>query len=100
MLPVYLKPVMKSPNRLPVGTNPRGKPKGGNGGTRKIPEKVDRKVKVRFKRKELRLLKERYGKEIQIRNVKLYSWEIPRSKIKIQLSWKLEDKDSIRLLKS
>lgn len=39
MLDVYTKPVMKSPNRLPIGTNPRGKPLGGNGATRKIPQK-------------------------------------------------------------
>ena len=44
---------MKSPNRLPVGTNPRGKPLGGNGATRKIPEKVDGKIEVNFSDKEL-----------------------------------------------
>lgn len=37
---------MRSPNRPPVGTNPRGKPIGGNGAARKIPKKVDRKIGV------------------------------------------------------
>lgn len=40
-IPVYLKPIMKSPNRLPVGTNPRGKPKGSNGATKPPPTKID-----------------------------------------------------------
>ena len=53
MLDVYTKPVMKSPNRPPVGTNPRGKPLGGNGATRKIPKKVDRKINVSFSKEEL-----------------------------------------------
>lgn len=83
MIPVYIKPVMKSPNRPPVGTNPRGKPKGSNGATRKIPKKVDRKVKVKFKRKELRLLKKEYNEKIEIRTVKLYSWESPKPKITV-----------------
>ena len=61
MLPVYTKPVMKSPNRLPVGINPRGKPLGGNGATRKIPKEIDRKIKVEFSKKELDKLKEKYG---------------------------------------
>lgn len=37
---------MKSPNRLPVGTNPKGKPKGGNGATRKTPEKIDKNIDI------------------------------------------------------
>jgi len=57
MLDVYTKPVMKSPNRPPVGTNPRGKPLGGNGATRKIPEKIDRKIPVNFSKEKLEQLK-------------------------------------------
>jgi hypothetical protein len=81
MLPVYLKPVMKSPNRLPVGTNPRGKPPGGNGATRKVPKKVDRTVKVKFKWRELKELKKRYGRKLIIKKVKIYSWDIPSIKM-------------------
>jgi len=68
---------MKSPNRLPVGTNPRGKPLGGNGATRKIPEKVDRKIEVNFSDKELYKLKERYGNNLKIKKVKVYVWDMP-----------------------
>jgi hypothetical protein len=81
MLPVYTKPVMKSPNRLPVGTNPRGKPKGGNGATRKIPKKVDRKVPVKFSKEELSNLKKRYGNKLKIKKIKLYVWDIPTIKM-------------------
>lgn len=77
MMNVYTKPVMKSPNRLPVGTKPRGKPKGGNGGTRKTPDKVDRKIPVKFSKEELAKLKEKYGKKLKIKKVKLYVWDIP-----------------------
>ncbi len=83
MIPVYLKSVMKSPNRLPVGTNPRGKPKGGNGATRKIPKKIDRKEKAKFTREELKQLKEKYGKKFRIRTIKLYLWEMPQIKISV-----------------
>ena len=79
-LPVYLKSAIKSPNRLPVGINPRGKPKGGNGSTRKIPEKVDKKVRVEFTKEYLRKLKEKHGERLEIRQVKLYVWEIPEIK--------------------
>jgi len=68
---------MKSPNRLPVGTNPRGKPKGSNGDTRKIPKKVDRKIEVSFNDKELAELKEKYGNKLKIKKVRLYVWDIP-----------------------
>src|SRR3989338_3840339 len=68
---------MKSPNRLPVGTNPRGKPLGGNGATRKIPKKIDRKIKVKFSKEELAELKEKYGNKLKIEKVKLYVWDIP-----------------------
>lgn len=68
---------MKSPNRLPVGTNPRGKPLGGNGATREIPKKIDRKINVNFDNKELAILKERYGNRLKIKKVKLYIWDIP-----------------------
>jgi len=77
MLNVYTKPVMKSPNRLPVGTNPRGKPKGGNGGTRKTPKKVDRIIPVEFGKEEVSQLKEKYGNKLKIKRVKLYVWDIP-----------------------
>lgn len=71
---------MKSPNRLPVGTNPRGKPKGSNGATRKIPKKVDRKIKVEFSREEINKLKGKYGNKLTFKKVKLFSWEIPKIK--------------------
>ena len=54
LINVYTKPVMKSPNRPPVGTNPRGKPLGGNGATRKIPKKIDKKIEVNFTNVELK----------------------------------------------
>jgi len=76
---------MKSPNRLPVGTNPRGKPKGGNGATRKIPKKVDRKIPVKFSKEELNHLKKRYGDKLKIKRVKLYVWDIPIIKILVTL---------------
>ncbi|MDP2811102.1 MAG: IS66 family transposase [Rhodocyclaceae bacterium] len=79
-IPVYIKPVMKSPNRLPVGTNPRGKPKGGNGATRKNPKKVDRKIKVKFSKKELKQLKEKHSDKLTFKKIRLYSWEIPEIK--------------------
>jgi len=85
MIPVYLKPVMKSPNRLPVGTNPRGKPLGGNGATRKIPKKIDRKIKVKFSKEELAELKEKYGNKLKIKKVKLYVWDIPIIKMLVTL---------------
>ena len=66
MVPVYLKPVMKSPNRLPVGTNPRVKPKGGKGGTRKIPKKIHKREKVRFTRKQLKLLRKTFNSQEMI----------------------------------
>ena len=81
MLNVYTKPVMKSPNRLPVGTNPRGKPKGGNGGTRKIPEKINREIKVPFNKEQLAKLKKKYGDKIRIEEVEKYVWEVPERKI-------------------
>ena len=76
---------MKSPNRDPVGTNPRGKPKNSNGETRKIPKKVDRKIKVKFSKKELQLLKEKYGKNLKIKIVKRYVWELPSIKLLVTL---------------
>ena len=85
MLNVYTKPVMKSPNRLPVGTNPRGKPKGGNGGTRKTPKKVDRIIPVEFGKKEISQLKEKYGNKLKIKKVKLYVWDIPIIKMLVTL---------------
>ena len=39
----------KSPNREPKGTNPRGKPEGGNGATREEPKKIDEKIDVKAK---------------------------------------------------
>ena len=72
---------MKSPNRLPVGTNPRGKPKGGNGATRKIPRRIDRKIEVKFTKEQLEQLKEKYGNNLEIRTLNLYSWDIPPIKI-------------------
>lgn len=81
MLPVYTKSVMKSPNRLPVGTNPRGKPLGGNGATRKVPKRVDRKILVNFSKEELSNLKKKYGDKLKIKKVKLYVWDIPIIKI-------------------
>lgn len=77
MLSPYAKPVMKSPNRLPVGTNPKGKPLGGNGDTRKIPKKIDRKIKVNFDKEELKKLKEKYGNKLELKKVKRYVWNIP-----------------------
>jgi len=85
MLPVYVKPVMKSPNRLPVGTNPRGKPKGGNGATRKIPKKVDRTIPVNFSKEELNNLKKKYGNKLKIKRIKLYVWDIPIIKMLVTL---------------
>lgn len=76
---------MKSPNRPPVGTNPRGKPLGGNGATRKIPKKVDRKIEVSFSDKELAELKEKYGDKLKIKKVKLYVWDIPLIKMPVTL---------------
>jgi len=44
-LPPQFKP---SYNERPEkGTNPRGKPEGSNGATKEMPEKIDRKIKVR-----------------------------------------------------
>src|SRR3989344_7658469 len=80
-LPVYLKSAIKSPNRLPVGINPRGKPKGGNGGTRKIPEKINREIKVPFNKEQLAKLKKKYGDKIRIEEVEKYVWEVPERKI-------------------
>lgn len=71
---------MKSPNRLPVGTNPKGKPTGGNGATRKIPKRIHRKIKVKFSRKKIKELKEMHGKNVRIETVELYSWNIPQIK--------------------
>jgi hypothetical protein len=85
MLPVYTKPIMRSPNRPPVGTNPRGKPKGGNGGMRKIPKKVDRKIKVRFSRFQLNRLNKKYGNKLRIKKVKRYVWEMPVIKMFVTL---------------
>jgi len=45
-LPFTERNTNKSPNRRNKGTNPRGKPKGSNGDTRKIPKNVDRKLKA------------------------------------------------------
>jgi transposase len=42
-VPFTEKDTNRSPNRQAKGTNPLGKPKGGNGGTRPTPKKVDRK---------------------------------------------------------
>lgn len=72
---------MKSPNRLPVGTNPRGKPKGSNGATRKIPEIIDRKIDVEFKSTEIEKIKKKYGKEITIKTIKKYTWDLPKINI-------------------
>jgi len=76
---------MKSPNRPPIGTNPRGKPKGGNGATRKIPKKIDRKIEVEFSKEELTLLKKKYGDKLKIEKVKLYVWDIPIIKMLVTL---------------
>lgn len=77
MIPVYVKPVMKSPNRLPIGTNPRGKPKGSNGATRKIPEKIHKRKKVKFTKKQTRLLKKESGNKLKIKEVKLFPiWKL------------------------
>jgi len=45
-VPLFMKPTLKSPNRLPKGTNPRGKPKGGNGATKELPTKIDRTIEA------------------------------------------------------
>ena len=82
---MYTKPIMKSPNRPPVGTNPRGKHLGGNGATRNIPKKVDRKIEVSFNDKELAGLKEKYGNKLKIKKIKLYVWDIPIIKILVTL---------------
>lgn len=42
--------VHKSPNRDPVGTKPRGKPEGGNGGARPSPPNIDRKLNATRKK--------------------------------------------------
>ena len=76
---------MKSPNRLPVGTNPRGKPLGGNGATRKRPKKVDRKIEVKFSDEELTVIKERYGNKLKIKRFKQYVWDIPVVRIFVTL---------------
>jgi len=85
MLDVYTKSVMKSPNRPPVGTNPRGKPLGGNGATRKIPKKVDRKINVSFSKEELSRLKKKYGNKLNIEKVERYVWDIPIIKMLVTL---------------
>ena len=72
---------MKSPNRLPVGTNPRGKPIGSNGATRKIPEKIDKKIEVEFKPNEIKKLRRKYGNKITIKTIKKYTWDLPEIKI-------------------
>lgn len=46
-IPIFLKPKMISPNRDPVGTNPRGKPEGSNGATRQPPEKIDKIIEIK-----------------------------------------------------
>lgn len=45
-IPLFMKPTFTSPNRPPNGTNPRGKPQGGNGATKELPTKIDRKVEA------------------------------------------------------
>jgi len=85
MLDVYTKPVMKSPNRPPVGTNPRGKPLGGNGATRKIPEKIDRKIPVNFSKEKLEQLKKKYGDKLKIEKVEKYVYDIPIIKMLVTL---------------
>jgi transposase len=45
-VPFTEKDTNKSPNRQAKGTNPRGKPKGGNGGTRSEPTEIDRTEKA------------------------------------------------------
>lgn len=45
-IPIFLKPKITSPNRPPTGTNPKGKPEGGNGATKELPTKIDRKVEA------------------------------------------------------
>lgn len=72
---------MKSPNRLPVGTNPRGKPIGSNGAARKIPKWVDKKVKVKFRISEIKQLKNIHGEKLRIETVKLYLWNLPKIKM-------------------
>jgi len=47
-LPFSFRP---SPNRDPKGMNPRGKPKGSNGDTKEMPEKIDKKIKVKIRKK-------------------------------------------------
>jgi len=77
MVPVYLKPIMKSPNRPPVGTNPRGKPKGSNGATRPIPKKIHKRKKLKFTKEQLILLRKRFGNKLKIKKVKLFpTWEL------------------------
>jgi transposase len=44
-LPFSFKPI----NREPKGTNPRGKPEGSNGATKKEPEKIDERIEVKAK---------------------------------------------------
>jgi transposase len=85
MLDVYTKPVMKSPNRPPVGTNPKGKPLGGNGGARKIPEKVDKTIEVNFSKEKLKELKRKYGNKLKIEKVEKYVYDIPVIKMFVTL---------------
>lgn len=72
---------MKSPNRLPVGTNSKGKPKGGNGATRKTPETIDKNIDVKFKPNEIEKLKKKYGKELTIKTIIKYAWDLPKINI-------------------
>ena len=74
---------MKSPNRLPVGTNPRGKPKGGKGATRIIPKRVDKKVEVSFSEEQVNLLKDRYGNNLKMKKIRLFVWDTPPIKISV-----------------
>ena len=80
-----MKNVKISPNRLPVGSKPRGKPKGSNGATRKIPDKIDRKINVNFSEVEIEKLKAKYKDKITIKEIKRYVWELPIIKLLVTL---------------
>jgi len=80
-IPYTEKSTRKSPNRDTAGSKPRGKPKGGNGGARKPPEKIDRKENAKLEK-----CPHCKSKSLDhIETEECYTWDLPFVKLIVTL---------------
>ena len=80
-IPDTEKNTNKSPNRDPVGMKPRGKPEGGNGGTRPPPPSINRKLNATRDRCTRCQSRNLYHFDTE----EVYVWDLPIVKLIVTL---------------